>query len=394
MENLEILKQELILQKSEIESKGGKVQVANLNPSPSEITAGIKSIEAGVDLTNSTATEQDVLVGKTFYSGNSQLKTGKLEVVSTDFTLATATPQDVVLGKTFYAGDSELKVGAYDVEAELLKERHIFEYEQEVKISETRYVYNVNPQITALRYGFFRNNFNNIDIYFHSGITSIGSYCFANTPNFRFFNFSDMTNLEIIDTYAFEVSNSDTLDLTAFPDSVKTIGQKAFSSMLKEGASVVLPRYLETLQQYAFQHQTTVHLNKFDIPETCKLTTLTPYSAYGICSQSHLYVPTAKTVGARFNYNGSFKHITFPSTVTSIADKSFSSDTNKPLSDCYLETVTFLGATPPTIPTEPFSQQAVENGFKIYVPDESIEAYKAKFAARYQNCIFPMSQKA
>ena len=463
MNSLEQLKKELILQKSEIENKGGSVSVANTNPSPSEITEGIKSIEltdfakadasaddvllgkkfysgnkdlkvgslvventnfeiatatandvlsgktfyagnselktggleiVSTDFEVATATANDVLSGKTFYAGNSELKTGGLEIVSTDFEVATATEQDVMAGKTFYAGNSELKVGSYSIETENYRNRHLFEYEQEVKISEDNFSYNINPLISKIRYGFFRNNYNNVDIYFHSNITEIGSYSFANTPNFRFYNFNDMTNLVLVDSYAFEQSNGAELDLSAMPASIKTLNQKAFSAMLIDGCSVALPANLVTMQQYCFHHATPVHLSKFEIPQSCKLTTLNPYSAYGICSESDLYVPTVKTIGARFNYNGSFKNITFDSIVTSLADKCFSADTIRPLSDCTLKTVTFLGTTPPTIPTEPFSAQAIENGFKIYVPDESLEAYIAKFPARYQSCIYPMSQKA
>lgn len=77
MSTLTELKQELILQKTAIESKGGSVKVANTNPSPSEITAGINTIIIPY-LSSSTATEADVLEGKTFYSMDSTLKTGTL----------------------------------------------------------------------------------------------------------------------------------------------------------------------------------------------------------------------------------------------------------------------------------------------------------------------------
>ena len=59
-----------------------------------------------------------------------------------------------------------------------------------------------------------------------------------------------------------------------------------------------------------------------------------------------------------------------------------------------LKTATFLKTTPPqTFPSTIFSSQALQNGLKIYVPDQSIEAYKAKQPA-YANYIYPMSQKA
>lgn len=46
MNNIETLKQELLNQKTAIEEMGGSVTVANINPSPSEITEGISTINS------------------------------------------------------------------------------------------------------------------------------------------------------------------------------------------------------------------------------------------------------------------------------------------------------------------------------------------------------------
>lgn len=75
MNSLETLKQEILKQKTALESKGVTLTPANTNPSPSEITAGINSI-IYADLGQATATEEDVATGKTFYSGDNTLKTG------------------------------------------------------------------------------------------------------------------------------------------------------------------------------------------------------------------------------------------------------------------------------------------------------------------------------
>lgn len=73
---------ELITQKQVLEEKGFAVTTANTYPSPNEITETIKNIS--FDLSNSTATEADVLAGKTFYSQTNELKTGTLTVSSSD----------------------------------------------------------------------------------------------------------------------------------------------------------------------------------------------------------------------------------------------------------------------------------------------------------------------
>ena len=72
---------ELITQKQLLNEKGFVVNTANTYPSPSEITETVRNIN--FDLSDSTATEADVLEGKTFYSQTKELKTGTLSVHST-----------------------------------------------------------------------------------------------------------------------------------------------------------------------------------------------------------------------------------------------------------------------------------------------------------------------
>ena len=73
---------ELITQKQFLDEKGFTVNTANTYPSPSEITQAIKNID--FDLSESDATEADVLAGKTFYSKTKELKTGTLAVASNE----------------------------------------------------------------------------------------------------------------------------------------------------------------------------------------------------------------------------------------------------------------------------------------------------------------------
>ena len=66
MSSLEIIKQELIKQKNMLENKGFTVSVSNINPSPTDISNAINNID--VRFSETTATEYDVLKGKTFIS--------------------------------------------------------------------------------------------------------------------------------------------------------------------------------------------------------------------------------------------------------------------------------------------------------------------------------------
>lgn len=75
MQNLELLKQQLIAQKDMLESKGISVACANTNPSPTELTTAISHISP-VDMSYSTVTPNDVMSGKKFYNSTGELQEG------------------------------------------------------------------------------------------------------------------------------------------------------------------------------------------------------------------------------------------------------------------------------------------------------------------------------
>ena len=64
-----------------------------------------------IKLGRATATESDVLAGKTFFSRNTELKTGALEVP--DLSATTATAEDVLQGKKFYNAQGEFVEGSF-----------------------------------------------------------------------------------------------------------------------------------------------------------------------------------------------------------------------------------------------------------------------------------------
>ena len=76
MNSIDIIKQELINQKNLLDEKGFTVVTQGTHPSPTEITNTLSNIELNYDFTQATATEEDVLAGKTFYAGTSDLRTG------------------------------------------------------------------------------------------------------------------------------------------------------------------------------------------------------------------------------------------------------------------------------------------------------------------------------
>ena len=82
MDNIELLKQELVNQKNALVNKGITVNSVHTNPSPSEITNAINSINMP-DFSLVTAEETSVASGKTFYNSNGQLVTGNMDTGST-----------------------------------------------------------------------------------------------------------------------------------------------------------------------------------------------------------------------------------------------------------------------------------------------------------------------
>jgi len=355
MNNLETLKQELLNQKQAIESKGGSVFVANSNPSPAEITSGIKNIPLP-DFSMSTATEQDVLQGKTFYSGSSTLKTGE------------------------YVSPEE-------------RYKHLFENVANVQTSSTEYRYAIPSYLTETKNYMFGYNSNNITIDFHSGIETLGSYMFYLTPNFKFSNFEDMVNLKEIKTYCFAESNAGQIDLEAIPESVVDIESRAFYHMTTPGCSIRIPHGLTVLDSFCFANKELIKCNNFYISEDTPIKTFSANLLQNLNFNCDLTTPTSVTsIASKFLYNGSFNNIVLGQNILNLASNCFNADSTVALADITLKTVTFERVSPPVIATNVFSSQAVSNGLKIYVPDESYEAYLAKLS-NFASCVHRISEK-
>ena len=354
MNNLEILKKELITQKQTIESLGGTVAVNNTNPSPTEITAGIKTLPIP------------------------------------DFSLANATESDVLQGKTFYAGDKNLKSGNFVDPTD--KFIHALCYMEGVKTSERAHTFQIPADFTSVRSYMCYKNSNNTTIQFHSGITEIGDYAFADTPNFTYVDFEKMTNLTSIGQYCFKDTSK--FDLGNLPDGMVTLGTRSFYNSVKANTDIKIPISLVNLGSYSF------YMSEPTICKNLILDTNTPIVSLTMSCFEYIYfdcdftTPTSSTtIGSRFNYNGSFNNIILSEKCNQLGANCFNALSTIPLSDIKLKTVTFLKPTPPqTLPSTAFSSQALQNGLKIYVPDESLDAYKAKQAA-YANYMYPMSQK-
>lgn len=355
MATINDIKKVLEEQKTEIENLYGKVVVANDYPSPNEIKAGIKSIPS-VDLTGANATEADVLQGKTFYSGTPELRTGTAVI-----------------------------------DVNMINDLFMTNYG--VQTNENQLYYTFPEGVTTVRKYAFYENANKVRIRFTPDIKKIDEYAFHNAKNFSFENFEVMP-LETISSFGFAYCNVEAFNATQLTDSIKVIGSSAFLDSCGEGLSYRFPDSLQTLGPAVYKKNSRTLAENLDV-SNLSVTTLPAHLFYYLAFNCDLVVPSSvRNIDSYFNYGGSFKNVVFPSGLKNIYTCAFGTYNSDALSNHYISTITFLGETPPSISSDAFSVQDITNGVKVYVPDNAIEAYKAKNNfSMFGDQIYPMSQK-
>lgn len=353
MESYEVLKQELLNQKTAIESKGGIVNVANLNPSPAEITMGIKSIEFP------------------------------------NFSNATATEEDVFAGKTFYAGDAILKTGTNNLTHDYVNS--IFLNQPTTQT----YSYSMPTGMSTLKKYAFSENPNHINFAFNEDIETIDSYAFHQTYNFNFINFHELKNLKTLESYAMSSTKLNGIDISALPECLETWGMSAFRNSVPVNASIRFPKNLKSVGTHIFYNE-DVQLNVNDIDFTnFPSTSIGSNFLYNLVFKSNLIIPEGITeLGTYFIYNGCAPEIELPASITKLSSYAFNALATTPRESVYIKSITFKKESPPTLMGNTFATQHLENGTKFYVPDNGVEAYKALGnLSKFKNLIFPMSQK-
>lgn len=116
-----------------------------------EIFSG-KIVDAliGADVSNATAIADDVLIGKTFFAGDNNVKVGTY--VKPQINLATATVNDVFNNASFYAGTDTIKTGALDPYVEYMKYQDMsFELSNgRIMPTDNEYQDSIKPQVLSL----------------------------------------------------------------------------------------------------------------------------------------------------------------------------------------------------------------------------------------------------
>ncbi len=358
--DIDDLKDELKAQKLAIESKNGVVTVSGTNPSPSEITAGIGTIQMP-NMESATATVDDVVFGKTFYSGDLSIKTGNL------------VPLDNNCISMVYLYTDGLSINT----------------------ASNRYSYVLPNDITHIRPYAFYGNLNYVDFYFNENVEYINTYAFNNAKNFEFKNFGDMINLYQVAAYGFRDTGNG-INLSEIPESLKSFGNYSFYNCARDGDSLTIPLGVIDMGSYVFSsYQGRKALTTFTIPPSYTKG-LASYMLYNLSFNCDLTTPTGCTaVSQAFNRCGSFNNVTLKTNISKVDNYAFGGMDTDPVSNYHMSSITFERVSPPTIGVNPiFATQHMTNNFKIYVPDQSVSAYKAVAnLSRYVDYIHPVSEK-
>ena len=162
-----------------------------------------------------------------------------------------------------------------------------------------------------------------------NGVTSIGNYCFSNCNSLMSAQLPSTINS--LGTYVFQ--NCYSLKTVNIPNGIETISDYFFSSCTSL-ESITIPSTVKTIAQYAFYM--CISLRELNLPSG--LITL------GNSSCQSLYA---------------LGKLTIPASVTSVGNNAFGG--NYSVTEYH-----FLGTTPPTFGTTPFSN--IQTICKIYVP--------------------------
>ena len=149
---------------------------------------------------------------------------------------------------------------------------------------------------------------------------------------------------------------------TVIPNTVTSIGDSAYRGCTM--TSIVIPNTITSIGNSAFYKCNS--LTSVEIPNSV---TEIGSSAFGECSSlTSIVIPNSVTLISDFTFYScsSLTSVTIPNSVTEIGYQAFYSCTG-------LTSVTIQATTPPTLISEAFYNT---NNCRIYVPAESVNAYK------------------
>ena len=215
--------------------------------------------------------------------------------------------------------------------------------------------------------GSYDNNSEIQHIVFAANVTFIDQNAFMECGNLESVTFAENSQLETISSCAFLRCGK--LTTITIPASVTTLNGPVFRESGLQTIFFEEGSRLKTIGDYAF---TDTPLTAISIPASV---THIAEGAFAKCeylsSVTFANDSQLESIDAIAFWNCyALKKITIPASVTHIDDYAFDNCPN-------LSVVTILAQTPPTLGKEAFAHTA-EN-FRIYVPGESVDAYKKAY---------------
>lgn len=250
--------------------------------------------------------------------------------------------------------------------------------------------------ITYVEAGLFKYCTSITSVTFNDNVISVGANAFSNCINLTTVNLP--SKLKSIYTGAF--ANTSLSGQLVIPRGVTTIEIYAFDACDKI-TSIVIPDTVTKLDGFSFRNCTGIEGIYIDsISSWINMVAFgsdnqTPFRAAAV---KQLYVNGSPVVDivipdgttfiktATFSYiQGTTRTITIPASVTSINAEAFRNCST-------LSSITCLAETPPTLPNQ--KVLGYTNSCPLYVPDASVDAYKAATGwSYYPDRIKPLSTK-
>ena len=215
-----------------------------------------------------------------------------------------------------------------------------------------------------------------------SKLVSLGQAAFSGCTALEFdeLNLENLTSLGQNAFYKVKIRKMNLGALTAFPlctNDTQNFGDK---SVLEE---IVLSESLETIRDYSFINYAKMRLASSVLPNV----TTVGINAFCYCAAIEaIELPSVQTV-ANVVFRGctSLRYVKLGASVTSIGNYQFGDAATVP----NLEYIICEAITPPAIKSTTWYYS---NNCPIYVPDESVEAYRtASNWSAYADRIYPMS---
>lgn len=346
MERIEELKQELLKQKKAIEDRKGKVNVANINPSPSEITAGIETIIAS-----------DI-----------------------DFGSVTALPEDVKQGKKFVDATGKVIDGTFK------DDLYLFLYNPVRTVADPQeFDYIFPDEITIVKEGLFCNTPHKLNVWLNLETTEIRDRAFDCSGRVTLKNFAECSKLKTI--YERACKDVKGVDMMNLPESITAINSFGFHNVLKNGENtgLTVPPKLTQIYDNIFGADTSVLLDTLVFSYDSPVRFLSEQMFYNVGFNCDFAVPKAvRALRYQTFYNSHFKNLELPEGLTTLEDYALYGSTR------YIaETITFNSVTPPNFGTNTLNKSHAGK-IPIYVPDSSVQEYQAAITG-YE--IKPISEK-